>query len=425
MNGFWRSMHKLAAITLFGLALVAAALPAWAGSASGDAGLPGYFLSYGAGARAMGMGRAFVGLADDATAPFWNAGGLSGITRNQVILQHVSLIDQNGLEYLGYAHMFPYVGNLGLGLAWLHQSPAEGRDTYNELTGDFSSQELGILAAFGTDIAPTLAAGGTAKVVNINMANRSATGFGLDLGIMYRPVAWLNLGLTFQNLVAPEIKLVAEKEKFPTQMTVGVAAKFFDDRLKADLDISKNMDQPAIKPHLGVEISPVSSLFVRAGLDGLVEELNFGAGYQFWDMQLDYAVGLQTVELLHKVSLSYFFGGFILEVRPEPETFSPVGINKVAVIKIACQTKFEVRLWSLEIRNEAEALVKKYSGEGFPPDHIVWDGLQDATNPMPDGRYRISLSLEDSSGEKKKAPDAFVNIQSILPLGVSPVEVLE
>ena len=69
--------------------------------------------------------------------------------------------------------------------------------------------------------------------------------------------------------------------------------------------------------------------------------------------------------------------------------------------------------------------MKKYAGEGFPPDHIVWDGLADNTNPMPDGRYKITLSLTDAAGEVRKAPDAFVNIQSILPLGVSPVEVLE
>jgi hypothetical protein len=151
-------------------------------------------------------------------------------------------------------------------------------------------------------------------------------------------------------------------------------------------------------------------------------EVALGAGYRFQGFQLDYALGLQTVEMIHKVSLSYMFGGFVLEVKPEPANFSPVAINKVTVLKINCQTKFEIRFWSLELRNEAGALVKKYSGEGSPPDHIVWDGLQDDTNPMPDGKYKILFSIEDAAGEAKKAPDAVVTLQSILPLGVSPVE---
>ena len=50
------------------------AMPADAAT-EGDAGQAGAFLSYGAGARGIGMGRAFVGLADDATAVYWNPAG--------------------------------------------------------------------------------------------------------------------------------------------------------------------------------------------------------------------------------------------------------------------------------------------------------------------------------------------------------------
>ena len=39
----------------------------------------GQFLKIGVGARAEGMGGAFVGVADDATALFWNAAGIARI----------------------------------------------------------------------------------------------------------------------------------------------------------------------------------------------------------------------------------------------------------------------------------------------------------------------------------------------------------
>jgi flagellar hook assembly protein FlgD len=124
---------------------------------------------------------------------------------------------------------------------------------------------------------------------------------------------------------------------------------------------------------------------------------------------------------MHKVSLSYYFGGFILDIKAEPDSFSPVGINKIAVFKIQSQTKFQINNWSLEIVNEAKASVKKYSGEGMPPDHIVWDGLMDNTNPMPDGKYTVILTVEDTAGARNSA-ETTVRIQSLLPLGVSPVE---
>ena len=40
------------------------------------------FLKIGVGAKAMGMGGAFVSLADDGTAPYWNPAGL-GLEENQ------------------------------------------------------------------------------------------------------------------------------------------------------------------------------------------------------------------------------------------------------------------------------------------------------------------------------------------------------
>ncbi len=392
-------------------------------ASDGDSGQPGAFLTYGAGARAMGMGRAFAGLADDATAVYWNPGALASIPQNQAILQHVNLIDQNTYEYVGYNHIFPYIGTLGLGMVMLNQPEAEERDTYDVVGTTFKNQQMGFLLGFGSDITPTLAAGGTLKLVTQSMMGSSGSGFGLDVGIMYHPYPMLNVGLAFQNLVAPKIKLKNDSETYPMNMVVGIGAKFFGDMLKLDLDLSKNSTQASIKPRAGLEVSPIRDVFLRAGVDDT--EIGLGAGYRYSDFQVDYALGLQTVEMMHKVALSYYFGGFELKVNAEPKSFSPVGVNKVTVFKLRCQTKFEVRVWDLEIRNEANSLVRKFAGEGTPPDHIVWDGLQDNMNPMPDGKYKVVLIVEDSSGKVNHSADSFVNIQSILPLGVSPVEMME
>jgi len=255
------------------------------------------------------------------------------------------------------------------------------------------------------------------------MDSHTGSGFGLDLGLLYHPWSFLNLGLAVQNLVAPSVQLISDPEVYPLNLTLGVGGRFLEDKVKVDLDVNKNQDQNSLNLRFGVEVMPMRDLFIRAGLDDT--EIQIGAGYRYQGFQLDYALGFETVEVMNKVSLSYFFGGFLLETHAEPETFSPVGVNKVCVVKIVCQTKFEARLWTLEIRNEANALMKKYTGEGFPPDHIVWDGLMDNTNPMPDGRYHVVFWIEDASGQLLRASDTRINIQSMLPLGVSPVEIEE
>ena len=50
----------------------------------------GQSLKIGVSARATAMGSAFTGLADDATAVFWNPGGLVNVKGNEVSINHVS-----------------------------------------------------------------------------------------------------------------------------------------------------------------------------------------------------------------------------------------------------------------------------------------------------------------------------------------------
>jgi hypothetical protein len=280
------------------------------------------------------------------------------------------------------------------------------------------------LAGFGSDLTDQVSLGGTFKLIHQAVLGHSGTGFGIDLGALYRPFPFLHLGLAVQNVLAPSITLVNEAESYPLQISAGIAARLFDDRLRLDLDGIKNLEQNGIKSRLGIELVPMRDLFVRTGMDFFDLEVTAGAGYRYRDFQLDYATGFLTESMLHKISLSYFFGGFVFKIVPEPTTFSPVGINKVTVLRLQVKTKFPIRVWTLDIVNEANAVVKRFSGDGNPPDHIIWDGLQENASAMPDGEYRARLSVEDSAGEVLKTPEAMVVIQSVLPLGVSPIEMI-
>src|SRR5438132_5016171 len=83
----WRVFSRQAENTLLFVLAALAALGAPSPlQAVATGGQPGEFLSFGAGARSLAMGSAFVGVADDASATYWNPAGLSQITRKEITL---------------------------------------------------------------------------------------------------------------------------------------------------------------------------------------------------------------------------------------------------------------------------------------------------------------------------------------------------
>ena len=64
----------------------------------------GQFLKINVGARAEGMGGAFVGVADDATALYWNAAGIARIESNksELSLNHANWPSELSFDQVGY-----------------------------------------------------------------------------------------------------------------------------------------------------------------------------------------------------------------------------------------------------------------------------------------------------------------------------------
>ncbi len=70
-----------------------------AGEGSGQAGA---YLRMGVGARALGMGGAFVAVSDDATASYWNPAGLAKLKKNQASFMHARLKMDRNFDFINY-----------------------------------------------------------------------------------------------------------------------------------------------------------------------------------------------------------------------------------------------------------------------------------------------------------------------------------
>ncbi len=379
--------------------------------ATGDSGQPGAFLNWGAGARSLGMGKAFTGLADDATAVYWNPAGLTKLNSNELVLLHAVLFEDTTYEFFGFAYPTVKTGTFGLGISYLRSGGFESRDISNQVLGTFEENDLAIFLSYGIVVFDRLSAGSSLKIVNQTLGVYSDTAFGLDVACMYTPFDFVSLGFVFENLIPPKLRLINEPENYPYGFKLGSSFKIFDSKLIIDVDADQ-IGSRDVKLHGGVEYSPYEFIALRAGIDET--EITGGLGFRYKGYGIDYALSSQSLGLSHRISLIWSFGSFELEVEVTPKKFSPFGNYKTAEIRLKGAGRYGIKKWELNIRNRAGNLVKSFSGLEQPSEIINWGGDDEKGRYVPDGRYTIELKLVDKVGKTETAADS-VEIESAVP----------
>ena len=153
--------------------------------------------------RPTGMGDAFTGIADDASATFYNPAGLAHISERQLFFIHISWIAGMNHEYISGILPVSGIGTFGLSITSLSTgsmeqtliddptSPAR-EDLGTGLTFDASDMALGV--TYARLITDKLAFGFTAKGITERIYDISGSGIGLDVGLLYN-TGWRNLRL--------------------------------------------------------------------------------------------------------------------------------------------------------------------------------------------------------------------------------------
>ncbi|PKL92514.1 MAG: hypothetical protein CVV21_01800 [Candidatus Goldiibacteriota bacterium HGW-Goldbacteria-1] len=388
--------------------------------ANGDYGTPGEFLNWGAGARSLGMGKAFTGLADDASAVYYNPAGLAQQNPYQLTLMHVILYEDTMYDFAAASVPFSGVGTFGLAYVRLGSSNFDGRSELWEARGNFDISNQAIFVSYARDIVGSLSAGINLKVIMESVYDKSGAGYGADLGLMFVPSEYVSFGLSVINLLPPAVKLDTLTETFPMVIKFGIAGKFLGERIIPTLDVEKEMSNKGLKFKMGLEVYPINDLAIRAGLDET--EITFGAGYKFLkNYKVDYSLSSQELSqqlgvlgMTHRVSFTFMFGGFDVNVSAEPKIFSPVGTRKNTTLTIYASTKYPITEWELNIINEDDDVVRSYSGDDNPPASIIWDGKDDRGLPVSDGEYKCVMKAIDKNGKVNESGAESVKISSSL-----------
>lgn len=213
-----------------------------------DAGQPGEFLRYGVNARALGMGRAFTAVTDNANAVYWNPGGLYNIIRDglSLTLMYSKLFESTSYNFAAFALPIEMLvsadnntgfvselkkWNLGFGYLGLSSDDFEVRNSFNQKSDEFFSDAQSAIY-FSITRAITLknhrfGLGVNYKLLTHEIFDQKANSSAIDVGIKYQPpITWLELGAVVQNVNSPDFKFAqGGADEIPFSARVGAAIK--------------------------------------------------------------------------------------------------------------------------------------------------------------------------------------------------------
>lgn len=283
----------------------------------GMGGKPGALLTFGAGARSFGMGKAYVSVADDASATIWNPAGLALVDRKEVTALHSILYFDTNLDFLSYAHPTLDMGTFGLSILFLSSVGFEGRDVDNVVTGVFSASQLAAGGSYGVRLLEKVYAGANIKYFSNTLSNSSNGNVLLDLGILSRPLDTPNLsiGMSLNNLLNFKIGDPTD-DIVPIVVRLGASYLFLNDQLIVSADYESSMQGWFLGTEYKIFDPKEGRPFqvaVRLGIN--FEEITGGFGAWYQDYGLDYSFSTQELGGSHRFSATVRFGESIAYAR--------------------------------------------------------------------------------------------------------------
>lgn len=206
---------RLAAAGLALAALIVSGRSVDAGSVSGS------FSETGTGARALGMGEAFVALSDDAYAMNANVAGIGNMDRISATFDYSDLYGLGLLKQSYFGVVVPTrYGVHGFSYTGLQVEFSPFPQKLSETTLGYS---------YARAVGP-LSVGTTVKYMDLtsDFAQGTGTGLGLDVGAKYQWTPRLALGVSIRNLYASVKYGTGTTETIPTSWRIGAAYRMSD-----------------------------------------------------------------------------------------------------------------------------------------------------------------------------------------------------
>ena len=315
-------------------------------------------LAIGVGARPLGMGKAYVAVAEDADAIFVNPAGLAHSANPKLTTMYASLMGDVSYQVIGGVYplgekMAVGAGMVGASVDGINLTDSSG----NALgTGSWSDRVFFLsiasyLSQFGPKFDADVLVGANLKYFSsggsgVSGVADSGSTFGLDLGLLWPVNSRLMMGLNMQNAVGGNISRAASTDLVQRTLKLGAKIKLlgsddaqplvWDDSRKlyctADYDHNYKTVDTA---HFGIEFWPTGNLALRAGLDD--RDPTAGLGLRVSGLEFNYAYHPYSSggdDTTHYFSLGYLGEARQREIRialDEPKDKSVIYEDHVTV----------------------------------------------------------------------------------------------
>ncbi|MBM3236758.1 UPF0164 family protein [Candidatus Poribacteria bacterium] len=294
----------------------------------------GNFAATGIGGRSSIFDEAFVAVADDASALYWNPAGISRLrNRYNATLSHTSPFS-NLFGFWGIQHNFQSFAfsnkslGVGVSLDMLRTGKIIESDEFGEIIStNFGYSEYKTSASFGKELRRIVSVGATLNYYKIQDIND----LGLDMGILIP-----NNRSTFR--VGAVVRNISTLDDMPCQYSVGFALQLLKalrfanaysisekiHKFASAVEFYQDWDKIALKLYSGLEYYPNTSDNFVWKLGGTINLSNLGLNYSFERHRF--------LQYSHRVTLDFGYGKY--------ET--TVSVSSLKVKKLENDTETEV-----------------------------------------------------------------------------------
>ena len=281
----------------------------FAAAPTGTSVLP--LLKIGQGPRGAALGEAYAGLANDASAVYWNPAGLAALDEYHLALSH-HLWFEGITDEVFQAAVPAARGSAGFGLVYSGEPGVEEWSEENQPGDTFGTWNLAVSGGYGLRLDRFHIGAAVQGLVEDLHAGR---GFGaaVDLGGIARPLPGLGVGLVCRHVGV--MSYGEGMEKLPTEVVAGVS--YATGPVIGCLDVGFPFDNsPNVR--LGIEYAPVPEAAFRLGYRtgpsdlaslGALSGITAGLGFALGAFGLDYAiVPYGKLGLTHRIGISAALG---------------------------------------------------------------------------------------------------------------------
>jgi len=280
-------------------------------------GQPGAFMSYGAGARGLGMGGAFFAVADDASASYWNPAALTLLERKEFTAMQATMFADTTLNFFTYAHPTTTKGTWAVSMTQLKSVGFEKisisvnpntQDIVDIKTlGTFDSTERALAFSWGRDVSDKLAFGVMAKNISRTLDTSADSFNAIDISMLSKFSKTYRAAVGVQNVFS--MASGDTEDKLPLTLKFGQALSLFKGSLLFGFDIAKPQGS-AMNWRFGGEYWLMYWSALRFGVMGApgIQEADFGLGIKYKSLGFDVAQGVHALGTTTRFSVTMRLG---------------------------------------------------------------------------------------------------------------------